>query len=138
MTTALGKKANTTDLATVATSGNYNDLLNKPTIPTIPTLATVATSGSYTDLANKPTTTTVDLTLASASWSSGTYTISNANITATNTVFMGVQGTITADQMSTLSKAVVVCTAQAAGSLTLKALGTVPTVDLPIKLTIMS
>ena len=101
-------------------------------------LATVATSGSYTDLTNKPTTTTVDLTLASASWSSGTYTISNANITATNTVFMGVQGTITADQMSTLSKAVVVCTTQVAGSLTLKALGTVPTVDLPIKLTIMS
>lgn len=74
-------KANTADLATVATSGSYNDLTNKPTIPTIPTkvssftndagyltahqdisgkanssdLATVATSGSYNDLSNKPT-----------------------------------------------------------------------------------
>ena len=61
------------DLATVATSGSYNDLSNKPTIPAAqvnsdwkansgvaqilnkPTLATVATSGSYDDLSNKPT-----------------------------------------------------------------------------------
>ena len=33
--TALGTKANTADLATVATSGSYNDLSNKPTIPTV-------------------------------------------------------------------------------------------------------
>ena len=45
--------------ATVATSGSYNDLSNKPTIPTLPTLATVATSGSYNDLTNKPTIPTV-------------------------------------------------------------------------------
>ena len=60
-------------LATVATSGSYNDLSNKPTIPAAqvntdwnatsgiaqilnkPTLAPVATSGSYNDLSNKPT-----------------------------------------------------------------------------------
>lgn len=33
--TALGAKANTADLAEVATSGDYDDLLNKPTIPTV-------------------------------------------------------------------------------------------------------
>lgn len=68
------------DLATVATSGSYNDLTNKPTIPAAqvqsnwtqttttavdyiknkPTLATVATSGSYNDLSNKPTIPTVN------------------------------------------------------------------------------
>ena len=32
--TELGKKANSADLAKVATSGSYNDLSNKPTIPT--------------------------------------------------------------------------------------------------------
>ena len=68
-------KANSSDLATVATSGSYNDLLNKPHIPNDqvqadwgqtgtsevdyiknkPNLATVATSGSYNDLTNKPT-----------------------------------------------------------------------------------
>ena len=48
-------------------SGNYNDLTNKPTIPSAYThpsthpatmitgLSTVATSGSYNDLSNKPT-----------------------------------------------------------------------------------
>ena len=81
---------NKPSLATVATSGNYNDLSNKPNIPDIsgiqskldgiaegaevnvqsdwnettttsdayiknkPTLATVATSGNYNDLSNKP------------------------------------------------------------------------------------
>ena len=53
-------------LAVVATSGSYNDLLNKPTnlgggttdynqLTNKPTFATVATSGSYNDLINKPT-----------------------------------------------------------------------------------
>ena len=39
---------NIPNLATVATSGSYNDLSDKPN------LATVATSGSYNDLSNKP------------------------------------------------------------------------------------
>ena len=47
-------------LATVARTGDYADLLNKPT------LATVATSGSYTDLTNKPTIPTVDDRLKSS------------------------------------------------------------------------
>ena len=71
----LSPKANSADLATVATSGSYNDLLNKPHIPNDqvqadwgetgtgeasyiknkPNLANVATSGSYNDLLNKPT-----------------------------------------------------------------------------------
>ena len=68
----LAAKANTSSLATVATSGSYSDLSNKPTIPAAqvnsdwnaasgvaqilnkPSLATVATSGSYNDLTNKP------------------------------------------------------------------------------------
>ena len=76
---ALDSKANSADLATVATSGSYNDLSNKPTIPAAqvqsdwgqttstevdyiknkPTLASVATSGSYNDLTNKPSLATV-------------------------------------------------------------------------------
>jgi hypothetical protein len=59
------------NLASVATSGSYNDLLNKPTLATVatsgsysdlsnkPTLATVATSGSYSDLIDEPTLATV-------------------------------------------------------------------------------
>ena len=76
----LSQKANINSLATVATSGSYNDLSNKPTIPDVSnyytksetysqnevntllnskadtsSLAAVATSGSYSDLTNKPT-----------------------------------------------------------------------------------
>ena len=47
--TLLGAKANSSSLATVATSGSYNDLTDKPS------LASVATSGSYNDLSNTPT-----------------------------------------------------------------------------------
>ena len=64
---------NKPELSSVATSGNYDDLLNKPTIPepqvnsdwnsesgvsqilNKPTLSIVATSGSYNDLTDKPT-----------------------------------------------------------------------------------
>lgn len=35
MLAEIGKKANTADLKPVATSGSYNDLSNKPTIPTV-------------------------------------------------------------------------------------------------------
>lgn len=47
--TELGLKANTIDLANVAISGSYNDLID------VPAFANVATSGSYNDLTNKPT-----------------------------------------------------------------------------------
>ncbi len=45
---ALALKADDADLATVAKSGSYNDLLNQPD------LQPVATSGDYDDLTNKP------------------------------------------------------------------------------------
>ena len=76
----LSQKANINSLAAVATSGSYNDLINKPNIPDVSdyytksetysqnevntllntkadtsSLAAVATSGSYNDLTNKPT-----------------------------------------------------------------------------------
>ena len=62
------KFATSASLSSVATSGSYNDLSNKPTIPDVSgkantaDLATVATSGSYNDLSNKPT---IPTTLAS-------------------------------------------------------------------------
>ncbi len=59
VTNSLSLKANSADLSAVATSGNYNDLLNKPTLfdgaynslTGKPTLF----SGNYNDLSNKPT-----------------------------------------------------------------------------------
>lgn len=52
--TQLANKANSEDLARVATSGNYQDLNN------LPTLAYVATTGQYSDLLGLPTIPTVN------------------------------------------------------------------------------
>ena len=41
-------------LADVAITGSYNDLKDRPDIPTLPTFHSVATSGDYNDLKNKP------------------------------------------------------------------------------------
>lgn len=72
-TSGVAEILNKPNLASVATSGSYNDLSDKPTIPAAqvnsdwnatsgvaqilnkPNLSTVATSGSYNDLSNKPT-----------------------------------------------------------------------------------
>ena len=77
-------RVNWTSLATVASTGSYNDLSNKPTIPSAqvnsdwssssgvsqilnkPLLATVATSGAYTDLSDLPLLATVATTGAYA------------------------------------------------------------------------
>lgn len=82
-------KVNASSLATVATSGSYNDLSSKPTIPAAqinsdwsalsglaqiknkPTLAAVASSGSYTDLTSKPTIPTVPTAVSAFSNDSG-------------------------------------------------------------------
>lgn len=56
LTTDLAAKANSSSLATVATSGSYADLINKPT------LSVVAISGAYSDLTNKPIVVTIDTT----------------------------------------------------------------------------
>lgn len=104
-----GKTYATTDmLATVATSGSYTDLTNKPTIPAAqvnsdwnsnsgvsqilnkPSLATVATSGSYDDLTNKPTIPTVNnatLTIQKNGTTVNTFTANaSSNVTANITV----------------------------------------------------
>lgn len=65
LNTALGAKANSADLATVATSGSYNDLTNKPTIPTVNNATlTIAQNGTSvgTFTANASSDTTISLT----------------------------------------------------------------------------
>jgi hypothetical protein len=67
VTSSLAAKANTADLATVATTGAYSDLTGTPTLAPVatsgayadvtgtPTLAPVATSGAYADVTGTPT-----------------------------------------------------------------------------------
>lgn len=104
------------DLATVATSGSYADLLNTPTIPAAqvnsdwnansgvaeilnkPSLAAVATSGAYSDLTGTPTIPTVNdatLTITQNGTSAGTFTAnasSNATIALTDTTYSDLTG----------------------------------------------
>lgn len=61
LNSAIGNKANKSDLATVATSGSYNDLTNKPTL----------FSGNYNDLTNKPTIPTVPTNVSAFTNDSG-------------------------------------------------------------------
>jgi nitrogen fixation protein len=53
--TALDAKANTSSLATVATSGSYNDLTNKPTIPNAQVNSDWNSTSGVSEILNKPT-----------------------------------------------------------------------------------
>lgn len=76
---------------------------------------------------------TKSITLTAASWSNGSYTISDSLITTSSNQEILPATSITADQMKALQKANIIDSGQSAGSLTLKALGTVPTIDIPIR-----
>ena len=73
-------------------------------------------------------------TLSASSWNDGSYTISDSLITATsNQEVMPAVG-ITLDQLKALQTAMLVDGGQSAGKLTLKAMGTAPTIDIPIRI----
>lgn len=95
-----------------------------------------AASKEYVD--SVATGTTLSLALASASWIGAaapyTYTISNAAITATSTQEVSPATDITADQLTALQSANIIDGGQAAGSMTLKAFGEKPSVDIPVRI----
>lgn len=77
-------------------------------------------------------TTTKNITLTAASWSNGSYTISDSLITASSIQEIIPATNISADQYKALVKASIVATGQSVGSITIKAFGTVPSIDIPI------
>lgn len=109
--TLLSAKANTSALATVATTGAYSDLTGKPTIPTVPTIVSAFTNDSgyitSTALGAYLTTTTAsstyqpldgDLTAIAAltgttgvlkKTAANTWTLDTSSITETDPVFTG-------------------------------------------------
>lgn len=95
-----------------------------------------AASKEYVD--SVATGTTLSVTLASASWTGTaapyTYTISNSAITATSTQELMPATDITADQLTALQNANIIDGGQAAGSMTLKAFGEKPSVDIPVRI----
>ena len=89
--------ASITGLATVATTGNYNDLINKPTITngTVTTVSVVTANGVSGAVSNPTTTPAITLTLGNIT---PTSVISSGTIVGSN-----LSGTNTGDQTITLS-----------------------------------
>lgn len=83
-------------------------------------------------LKNTISTTTKSITLSASGWSSGTYTISDNLITNTSNQEIIPSPSISADQYKALVKASLVATGQSAGSITIKAFGATPTIDIPV------
>ena len=80
------------------------------------------------------------LTVASAAWS-GTKapfiaTIACDGVTANNNIIVGAGGALTAEQQAAMAAAMIVCTAQATGTITLTAYGAAPKIDLPVNVMI--
>ena len=79
-------KANTADLATVATSGSYNDLSNKPTIPAAQVQSDWNATSGMGVILNKPTIPTVNnatLTIQKNGTTVNTFTANaSSNVTA--------------------------------------------------------
>ena len=91
-----------------------------------------ANAANVSALQQKIKTTTKNITLTAASWSSGSYTISDSLITATSNQEIIPAPSISADQYKALVKASIVATGQTAGAITIKAFGTVPSINIPI------
>lgn len=86
-----------------------------------------------TAITNSIPSTTVNMTLYAETWNDGSYIITNELITSTTNQEIIPAVGITKDQYKAMSAAMIVDGGQSAGSLTLKALGTVPTIDIPIR-----
>lgn len=76
----------------------------------------------------------IPYTLLASAWVGNTYTISNTQIKQLNNVFITYQTGDTDEQVYAYFGAGLRYTAQVDGSLTLKALGAVPRIDIPISL----
>ena len=79
---------------------------------------------------------TLDVTLASASWSSNQYTVTNSALALSKVKFLSVPTSITDAQREAISSANIVPIAEAEGSITLKAIEGAPSIDVPIQIII--
>lgn len=76
--------------------------------------------------------TSVDVTLTSNGWSNGTQSVSVSGMTSIKNGVVGVSNGATDDQINAANSAKLSVTAQANGSITIRASGTTPTVNIPI------
>ena len=94
--------------------------------------------GTWQQLKYVRTPTTTSYTIAANSWNTTTheYTISISGMVITDEVVLDIATTITEAAYDQLAAAKIVVLSQANGAVTIKALGSVPTVDIPISITV--
>ena len=85
-------------------------------------------------IADEMKSTTVSTTLYAETWNDGSYTITNDLITSTSNQEIIPAVGITAEQYKAMGAAMIVDGGQSTGSMTLKALGKVPTINIPIRI----
>lgn len=119
------------------TATNAQDAIDEiaPVVDDVATLSgTVTTlSGDVTTLQGQIASTVEQVTMLASGWANSEYTITNALITATSNQEIIVSENITDTQLKAYQKANIVCIGQTTGIITVKAFGTVPTVDIPIQ-----
>ena len=70
--------------------------------------------------------------LSSQSWSNATYQVSVPDVTQDSIVIMGIAMNVTAEQMDAIINAKINAIAQSNGTVTVKAFGTVPSIDIAL------
>lgn len=93
-------------------------------------------ANSYKPVAGGSNITVKSITLTAATWANGTYTITDAAIGANDVITLTMPQSTTVTNYDTIAAAKIACQSQSSGSLILVALGTVPTIDVPVQLII--
>ena len=88
-------------------------------------------NGSWIDMTNKNRSAAYSYVIPASGWVNGEQTISIAAVSASSNGVTGIAQSISASALESCMNATIILTAQANGSITLKANGTVPTVDIP-------
>lgn len=78
----------------------------------------------------------IQTTLSAASWNNATYTINDSNIYSDSTIILSASNSITVNAYDAMCKAKVILSSQTNGTVILKALGDVPTIDIPVTITV--
>lgn len=121
---------------TYYTLRSYNATLmifGYPAIGNVPLIYLYASGGVAFGSARYDATSTV--TVTASSWTNGQATLSVSGITAASTVILGYPASTTAADYEIMRAADIRVIGQASGSITIEALGTVPTSDLTFQIT---
>ena len=83
----------------------------------------------------------VTITVASSVWTGDaapyTATVTCSIATASNNLVVGAGGALTTDEQAAMTAAMIVCTAQASGSITLSAFGEKPEIAIPVNIIVV-